>query len=49
MTIPIEVPQPLLPFVDGQGRLTREGVVAFQKMVDAIRDLQTRVDALENP
>ena len=49
MSLPVEIPQPRVPFVDANGRLTREGIVVFQKMVDAVRDLQDRVYALENP
>lgn len=47
MNVPVESPQQFTRYVDAEGRLTTEGVIMFQKLVEAIQDLQSRVEALE--
>lgn len=47
MNVPVEVPQQTTALVGDDGRLTRDGIVIFQRLVEAIQDLQARVDALE--
>ena len=43
----INDPQRLVPIVDSEGRLTLEGITYILSLVQAVRDLQARVEALE--
>lgn len=47
MTVEVQDPIQLVRYVDQNGRLTLEGIILIQRLVDAIADLEARVTALE--
>lgn len=47
MTVEVKQPNRLSALVDKDGRLTLEGLELLQRAIDAIRDHETRLEALE--
>lgn len=47
MSVELLEPSPIEQYVDEEGRLTIEGVKLLQRLVEALRDHESRIETLE--
>lgn len=47
MSVQVQPPQPFIRYVDKEGRLTPEGILLLQRMVEAMADHEARIVTLE--
>lgn len=47
MTVEVQLPIQGVRYVDADGRLTLDGVLLLQRIVDALEEMEARLQALE--